>query len=130
MPYVGYNGREIEDEEWDAMRRRGGQPMPLIIDGYLSLDIREIRRHVGHRLDASDGPPALACRTCEQTIATYIEPRPTYRCGACDTVTEHREGMQMQAKLRQQYRIPASSCVGCVLGDDGPSMHDCYIHRA
>lgn len=30
----------------------------------------------------------------------------------------------MQADLRARYRIASDECVGCYLGDDGPSMHD------
>ena len=43
---------------------------------------------------------------------------------SCDTQAEHDEGQRLQAEYRARFNIAAEECVGCVLGDDGPSTHD------
>jgi hypothetical protein len=43
----------------------------------------------------------------------------------CENEASHDEGVALQVKWRQAYRIPADECVGCYMGDDGPSLHDC-----
>lgn len=48
---------------------------------------------------------------------------PSCNC-MCRTQAEHDEGQRLQAQSRAQLRIPAQECVGCYLGDDGPSLHD------
>jgi len=57
------------------------------------------------------------------TAATALWDRDRDPCG-CATEAVHDDGQRMQAILRKQYRIAKSRCVGCRLGDDGPSMHD------
>lgn len=44
-------------------------------------------------------------------------------CG-CTTLEGHAEGQAIQANMRRDFRIAASACVGCYMGDDGPSIHD------
>ena len=50
-------------------------------------------------------------------------PVPNCRC-ACRNWAEHDEGQAMQTKYRAMFNLSDGACVGCVLGDDGPAMHD------
>jgi len=56
---------------------------------------------------------------------TPNQPWTEYGCAhSCRDEAEHDEGVAAQDKYRAQFRIPSKRCVGCYLGDDGPSMHD------
>jgi hypothetical protein len=45
-------------------------------------------------------------------------------CG-CRTQAEHDEGQRLQRETRETLGITDPDvCVGCFLGDDGPTMHD------
>ena len=45
-------------------------------------------------------------------------------CG-CETQAEHDEGQRLQRETREKLRITDGDvCVGCFLGDAGPTMHD------
>lgn len=46
----------------------------------------------------------------------------------CLTLEEHREGVAIQRQMRARYRFAKRECVGCTIGDDGPSVHSCAIH--
>lgn len=107
--------------------------MPIVIDGYLVADKRKVEVHTGHHLTVATSPEVLAikCLDCTEVVGD-LDLRPSTRlsCG-CDDWQEHSEGMALQAKLRKDFGIEADECVGCFLGDDGPSMHDCkYLHQA
>lgn len=113
--------------------------MPLIIDGYIPVDVRKAEAHLGHHLTVAtygkaDEPAAnlaIECMDCYEVVGDIDLNRPkSLPCG-CDTQAEHDEGVALQRETRRKLRIPKiAGCVGCYLGDDGPSMHDCYIHRA
>ena len=48
-----------------------------------------------------------------------------YHCQCmCRTRDSHAEGQRLQRELRETARVPKDDCVGCYLGDDGPSIHD------
>jgi hypothetical protein len=48
---------------------------------------------------------------------------PDCECG-CPTQAFHDEGQRLQVEMRAKLKVPDDQCVGCYLGDDGPSMHD------
>jgi hypothetical protein len=106
--------------------------MGIVIDGHMVLDQRRIEEHLGHQLEAGRGSRYLTivCKECEQTLGEIdLNRKPLLPCG-CRTQEGHDEGVRQQSSLRKAYGLTRSACVGCYLGDDAPSMHDCYIHRA
>ena len=56
---------------------------------------------------------------------TAAPDEPMYcECG-CRTRTEHDEGQRLQRETRERLGITDPDvCVGCLLGDAGPTMHD------
>ena len=103
--------------------------MPIIIDGYVTVSTRTLGDHAGHTLTvpADDMGTRIWCSTCATEVAR--EHRSTSLPCGCADQEEHDEGAALQADMRRSYRIPKSTCVGCYLGDDGPSIHSCVIHR-
>ena len=103
--------------------------MPYIIPGVIAVPVRKAKEHLGHHLTALDKPmPRIFCHDCEVTVEQEYEDHSLF-CG-CSDQAEHDEGVALQKRLRKQAKVPKGACVGCYLGDDGPSMHDCYVHRA
>lgn len=105
--------------------------MPMIIDGYVAVPAKTLTEHRGHPLVVPAEPDGLGVRIWCETCATEIarEHRSTLLPCGCGTRSEHDEGIALQTRLRKDFRIPRSTCVGCYLGDDGPSIHSCYIHQ-
>jgi hypothetical protein len=106
--------------------------MPIVIEGYLVVGLDKLRAHEGHDLRVIAGGPSalvqLVCATEGETLGIEPEPRaPSLACG-CPDKAEHDGGVAIQVDLAKQYRIPRSTCVGCYIGDDGPSVHSCVIH--
>lgn len=103
--------------------------MPYIIPGVIAVPVRKAQEHYGHHLTALEKPmPRIYCHDCEVDVEQEYQSTSLY-CG-CSDQAEHDEGVAMQKELRKKAEVPKGACVGCYLGDDGPSIHDCYIHRA
>lgn len=109
--------------------------MPIVMDGYVVVSTRKLAEHRGHDIGIADTDPrviegpsvvALHCDTCGSIIER--EYRSTSLPCGCGTAAEHAEGVAIQEKYRKRYRYARSTCIGCALGDDGPSIHSCYIH--
>lgn len=108
--------------------------MPIVIDGYLTVAADALIEHEGHALltaRRSDGLVALQCLSCHDThdpieIAREHRSPATLPCG-CYSQREHDEGAAIQAKLRTP-RDPENACIGCLIGDDGLSVHSCAVH--
>jgi hypothetical protein len=115
--------------------------MPILISGSIVISQQKLEAHLGHRLLAAKGETylRLICDECVVGTGAYpqdvtigevdLTPDTSLYCG-CSDQADHDEGVAEQAKLRKEYRVPRSTCVGCFLGDDGIAMHDCYVHRA
>jgi hypothetical protein len=104
--------------------------MPIIIEGQLVISTKKLRDHQGHHLTAMDGKPgriALFCADDQVVVEEEPAPSTSLWCG-CPDQAEHDQGVALQTQFRKQYRMTKSACVGCYLGDDGPSMHSCYVH--
>lgn len=106
--------------------------MPYVIEGQLVIGLDKLRAHRGHSVQVLDDnlPPrglALYCETCETTIEREHVSTPSLPCG-CRNAEDHAEGVALQEQARRVYHIPASTCVGCHIGDDGLSVHSCAIH--
>ena len=103
--------------------------MPIVIDGYVVVSTTTLQEHAEHALvvPAEDGlGTRLWCRPCSTEIGR--EHRSTSLPCGCRDAADHADGLAIQRKFRRQYRIPRSTCVGCYMGDDGPSIHSCAIH--
>ncbi len=101
--------------------------MPIIIEGYLVTSTKKLREHEGHHLspDGAGGRIALWCVDDQVVLEQEPEPRNDLPCG-CRDKAEHDEGVGIQEEY--QRRAGKNTCVGCYLGDDGPSVHSCAIH--
>jgi len=103
--------------------------MPIVMTGYVITPTDTLAEHIGHTLQ-TDGT-SLSCYTCHDTRNARElarEHRSTSLPCGCGTQAEHAEGAASQRDLRKRLRITRSACVGCYLGDDGLSMHNCYMH--
>lgn len=101
--------------------------MPIVISGYLTVSTKTLTEHSGHALEVRERPVRLWCQGCDAMVAEYIEPEPTLYCG-CRTQEEHDDGQRIQERERKRGGIPKEACVGCWLGDDGPTIHSCMLH--
>lgn len=72
-----------------------------------------------------------AVASSDDRFGTFSDetPRVSIDCG-CTDLEEHREGVDLQTKMRKQGGIPRAACVGCYIGDDGLAIHSCVIHDA
>ena len=102
--------------------------MPYIISGVIAVPVRKAKEHLGHHLTALDVPVnRIYCHDCEATVEQeYRDER--LPCG-CDSQEQHDRDVALMEKLRREYRVPKSACVGCHIGDDAPSLHSCVIHQ-
>lgn len=104
--------------------------MPIVIDGFVVADSRTLTTHAGHALTVPDPADGLGvrlwCDPCGTELAREYKST-SLPCGCADKA-DHAEGVRLQERFRKQYRIPKSTCVGCYLGDDGPSLHSCVVH--
>jgi hypothetical protein len=103
--------------------------MPILIDGYITVSTRTLLDHSEHNLIVPDDNLGVRiwCSTCAAEIGREPAPSTRLYCGCLDQ-EDHDEGLAIQEKYRKSMRIPKSTCVGCYLGDDGPSVHSCAIH--
>lgn len=103
--------------------------MGIDITGYVTVSTKTLREHEGHSLYTriNEGRVGLWCD--RDLVMLEQEPLPdtSLECG-CPDMEEHASGLALQTKFREEYRMTKSACVGCYLGDDGISLHSCYIH--
>lgn len=102
--------------------------MPIIIEGNVTVSVKTLKMHEGHdiKVHTIDGRTGLYC-VDDGIIEQEPKPSTSLWCG-CPDQAEHDQGVALQTQFRKQYRMTKSACVGCYLGDDGPSMHSCYVH--
>ena len=103
--------------------------MSIIMPGYIVTRDTNVRPHVGHHVVVTDQPLTIRCADCDAEMGVESEPDTSLPCG-CPDEAEHASGLAIQRAIRREYRVPRGACPGCHVGDDGISVHDCYIHRA
>jgi hypothetical protein len=96
--------------------------------GVIAAPIRKLEPHAGHSITYMvAATPLLWCFDCEVVIEQEYQ-RTSLYCG-CSDQAEHDEGQRLQQEERKRGGISPDACVGCVIGDDGPSMHSCIVHQ-
>ena len=106
--------------------------MPIVMDGYAVVSAATLREHASHPLTVPAEPgdlfgTRLWCETCAREVAR-VHRSTSLPCG-CRNAEDHAEGVTLQGTFRNRYRVRSHSrCIGCEIGDDGPSLHSCMIH--